>query len=148
MVLRVGGTYYAYGTSTGWERRGRTFPVVQSDDLQRWRGIGDALPREPSWTKGHLWSPSVLAARNRFYLYYSARRRRDGLHCLAVATAARPQGPFRHRRVMACRDRAGRGYIDAAPLIDGRRGYLFFSVDRSGRTSSCSRRSTGKRAWA
>ena len=129
MVLRVGGTYYAYGTATGWERGGKTFPVLRSTDLQRWEAVGDALVQEPGWTNGHLWAPSVLAARGGYYLYYSGRRRRDGVHCLAVATAAQPAGPFRHRRVIACGDRTARGYIDAAPLVYRRRAYLFFSVD-------------------
>ncbi len=129
MVLRVGGTYYAYGTATGWERGGKTFPVLRSTDLQRWEAVGDALVQEPGWADGHLWAPSVLAARGGYYLYYSGRRRRDGVHCLAVATAAQPAGPFRHRRVIACGDRTARGYIDAAPLVYRRRAYLFFSVD-------------------
>lgn len=129
MVLRVGRTFYAYGTSTGWERPGRTFPILRSRDLRRWRPAGDAIGREPAWSNGHLWAPSVLAARGRYFMYYGARRRGDNVHCLAVATARRPAGPFRDRGVISCGDRRASGYIDPAPLVYRGRAYLFFSVD-------------------
>lgn len=129
MVLKVGTAYYAYGTATGWEGKGRTFPIVRSTDLSRWRPAGDALTAEPSWSRGHLWAPSVLAARGGYFMYYSARRRRDDVHCLAVATSKGPAGPFRDRGIIACGDRRGRGYIDPAALVHRGRGYLFFSVD-------------------
>lgn len=127
MVLRAHGRYYAYGT--GWGRRRGTFPILTSTNLRGWRPAGDALGRPPAWSRGHMWAPTVLAARGRFYLYYSARRASDGLHCLAVATGWRPAGPFRDRGVIRCADRRGRGYIDPAPLVHRGRVYLFFSVD-------------------
>jgi beta-xylosidase len=136
MVLRARGRYYAYGTATGWERGGATFPILVSSDLRRWRPIGDALINEPSWARGDLWAPHVLAARGRYFLYYSARRRADDVHCLAVATAMRPQGPFVDRGPLACHDRLSRGYIDPAALVHHGRTYLFFSVDRPRHTLS------------
>jgi beta-xylosidase len=139
MVLRAGRSYYAYGTSTGWERPGRTFPILRSRDLRRWRPAGDALGREPAWSDGHLWAPSVLAARGRYFMYYSARRRGDEVHCLGVATAKRPTGPFRDRGVIACGDRGASGYIDPAPLLFRGKAYLFFSVDDPGHSISALR---------
>jgi beta-xylosidase len=130
MVLRVGGTYYAYGTATGWERRRRAFPILRSTDLRRWVPVGDAFPNLPGWADGHLWGPSVLRSRGRYYLYFSARRRGDLVHCLGAATAERPTGPFQDRGVVACGDRRASGYIDPAPLVHRGRTYLFFSVDR------------------
>lgn len=129
MVLKAGGAYYAYGTATGWEGKGRTFPILRSTDLRRWRPAGDAMAAEPSWTREHLWAPSVLAARGGYFMYYSARRRRDDVHCLAVATSKRPAGPFRDRGVIACGDRRASGYIDPAVLVHRGRAYLYFSVD-------------------
>jgi beta-xylosidase len=129
-VLRIGRLFYAYGTSTGWQSPGRVFPILGSRDLRRWRHVGNALPRVPRWARGDLWAPSVLRARGRYLLYYSALRRRDRNHCLAVATSLRAVGPFQDRGPIACRDRRGAGYIDAAPLMHRGRGYLFFSVDR------------------
>jgi beta-xylosidase len=129
MILRVGSSYYAYGTSTGWDHGGEDFPILRSNDLRFWRPWNNAMSSEPAWSAGQLWAPSVLAAHGRYFLYYSARRRSDGVHCLAVATARGPGGPFRDRGPMTCGDRSARGYIDPAALMHRGRGYLFFSVD-------------------
>ncbi len=130
MVLRVGDGYYAYSTATDWQRRQGTFPILRSSDLRRWTPVAAALPGvPPAWADGHFWAPSVLSYRGRFIMYYSARRARDGVHCLAVATAAAPAGPFADRGPIACGDRRTRGYIDPAPLVHRGKGWLYFSVD-------------------
>lgn len=130
MVLRAGGTYYAYSTATDWQRGDGTFPILRSTDLRRWSPVGTAFPgAAPAWADGHFWAPSVLARNGRFVMYYSARRRRDGVHCVAVATATSPAGPFADRGPIACGDRRGRGYIDPAPLVHRGKGWLYFSVD-------------------
>jgi beta-xylosidase len=129
MVLRVGRAYFAYGTSTGWEGRQRSFPILRSTDLRTWKHVGDAMRGLPRWANGDLWAPSVLRARGRYFLYFSARRARDQVHCLGVATARRARGPFTSRGIIACGDRRATGYIDAAPLRHRGRAYLFFSVD-------------------
>src|SRR5215210_5023054 len=126
MVLRVGRTYYAYGTSG---HRG-FFPILRSGDLRHWRRAGNGFRAAPGWTRGHLWAPHVVrAGRGRYLMYYSARRREGIDHCLAVATSSRPWGPFAHRRVLACRDARSAGFIDPALLRVRRRAYLFFAVD-------------------
>src|ERR687893_155282 len=130
MVLRVGRLYYAYGTATAWRGSERVFPILRSRDLRRWRSVGSAFSSPPRWSRGHLWAPHVLRVRSgRYLLYYSGRRWDRNDHCVAVAASARPWGPFRHRRVLACRDERSVGFIDAATLRVGRRAYLFFSVD-------------------
>ncbi|HEX8977158.1 MAG TPA: family 43 glycosylhydrolase [Solirubrobacteraceae bacterium] len=131
MVLQAGGAWYAYASATGWEPGGHAFPVLRSTDLRHWRFVGDGLTSPPRWSSGDLWGPSVLSWRGRYLLFYSARVHGGGLHCLAVATAPTPQGPFQTVRRLACRSGRERGYIDPAPLIaPRRRPYLFFSVDR------------------
>jgi hypothetical protein len=45
--------------------------------------------------------------------------------CVAVATARRPQGPFRHRARIGCGGVGGS--LDPAPLAVGRRVYLYFA---------------------
>jgi len=45
--------------------------------------------------------------------------------CVAVAVARRPTGPFRHRARLACAGTGGS--IDPAPLVVGRRVYLYFA---------------------
>jgi arabinan endo-1,5-alpha-L-arabinosidase len=131
MVLRSGGTWLAYASATGWEASGRSLPILQSSDLRHWRFTGDALTRAPAWSAGDLWGPSVLPWRGRYLLFYNARLRASRLHCLAVAVAATPVGPFATRRRLACTSGYQRGFIDPAPLVTPRhRLYLFMSVDR------------------
>ena len=131
MVLRSGGTWLAYGSATGWEASGRALPILRSNDLRHWRFVGDALTRPPAWSAGDLWGPSVLRWQGRYLLFFNARQRTRGLHCLAVAVAATPVGPFVTRRRLACASGRERGYIDPAPLATPQhRLYLFMSVDR------------------
>ncbi len=123
MVLRVGRHYYAYGTTV---TRRHVFPVMRSRDLIHWREVGDAFLRPPRWSFAHWWAPSATRRGGTFHLFYSAKRRRPRRHCVAVATARRPAGPFEHRRVLVCG--RGAGYIDPAPFRD-RDGttWLYFS---------------------
>jgi beta-xylosidase len=129
MVLRVGGTYYAYASATGWETGPAGLPVLRSTDLRHWTSAGDALPNPPRWTNADLWGPSVIRWRGRYLLFYNALDRASQNHCLAVASAAAPQGPFRPRKRLMCARNGYRGFIDPAPLAVGRRLLLFFSAD-------------------
>jgi beta-xylosidase len=129
MVLRAAGAWYAYGSSTGWELGRGTFPILRSEDLRHWQSAGDALRQPPAWSTGDLWSPSVIPWRGRFLLFYSAMRAGLDVHCVAVATASSPQGPFRARRRIACESGRLHGFIDPAPVAANGRLYLFFSVD-------------------
>jgi beta-xylosidase len=130
MVLRSGGTWYAYASATGWQDSGHAFPVLQSSDLRHWHFAGDGLLHAPGWSSGDLWGPSVLRWRGQYLLFYNARLRGTAIHCLAVATAATPQGPFTTRRRLGCQSGREHGYIDPAPLVaPTRRLYLFFSID-------------------
>jgi beta-xylosidase len=126
VALRAGRDYYAYGSTVFWRGRRRLLPILRSHDLIHWRYSGDAFRRPPRWTRDRWWAPGVLRRGDTYYLYYSAQRRPDGRHCIAVATANRPRGPFRSRSVLAC-GRPG-GYIDPAPFIDSDgRAYLYFA---------------------
>ncbi len=144
MVLKVGKVWFAYSTTTGWERDRRVFPILRSEDLRQWHHVGDALHRPPAWSAGDLWSPSVLPWHGRYLLFYSAMAARSHRHCVAVASARQPQGPFRTVRRLACRDGATSGYIDPAPLVAARgRLYLFFSVDSPRHSIAALRLSAG-----
>lgn len=128
-VLRApDGFYYAYATQT--ERDGRTLniQIARSADLVRWEHLGDALPAKPAWATQtqDFWAPHVHAADGRYYLYYSAKpdaALTDGSRglCLAVAVAARPEGPFRDKGApLEC----GPGFENIDPFAldaDGRR---------------------------
>jgi len=143
MVMKVGHDYYAYGTtSLDWVPLAHLFPILHSTDLVQWRYVADAfttLPR-PLWSYDDWWAPSVLAAHGRYYLYYGGKDLQTGRHCLAVATAPRPTGPFTHRAVLSCGDTTSAGYIDPAPFLDSDgQAYLYFSVDTPVHTISALR---------
>ena len=97
-VLRApDGSYYAYAT----QGEGRNIQVARSADLVTWTPLADALPAKPAWASKtqDFWAPHVSRVGARYVLHYSAKpdaaltNDKLGL-CLAVATAARPEGPF------------------------------------------------------
>jgi len=129
-AIRVGRDYYAYSTSTAWEPQGHIFPILHSTDLVHWRYIGDAMAQTPAWALTDFWAPSVIASRGRYYMYYVGKGLTQNAHCIGVAVARSPAGPFADHGVVACGDAMGVGYIDPAPLIDDNgRAYLYVSVD-------------------
>ena len=101
VVKAPDGFYYAYATQTERDRRWINLQVARSRDLRDWEHLGDALPVKPGWASKtqDFWAPHVQHADGRYILYYSAKPDaaltddKRGL-CLAVATSARPQGPF------------------------------------------------------
>jgi arabinan endo-1,5-alpha-L-arabinosidase len=114
------GFYYAYGTQGGAEGAMRNIQVARSSDLVSWDVIGDALPLKPTWAgkTQDFWAPHVLQDGSRYYLYYSAKPdaalidQSRGL-CLAVASADRPEGPFRDSgRPLQC----GPGFVNIDPM--------------------------------
>ena len=119
-VIRVDGQYYAYATQTERDGRMLNIQVARSADLVNWIHAGDALPAKPSWASKtqDFWAPHVQYADGRYFLYYSAKPDaalsddKRGL-CLAVATAARPEGPFVDMgRPFLC----GAGFVNIDPM--------------------------------
>ena len=101
-VLRApDGFYYVYATQGEHGGRMLNIQVARSRDLVSWEHLGDALPAKPGWASRtqDFWAPHVSHHDGRYYLYYSAKPDAAltdtgrGL-CLAVATAARPEGPY------------------------------------------------------
>ena len=114
------GFYYAYATQGGGEGAMRNVQVARSSDLVSWQPLGDALPEKPAWASRtqDFWAPDVHQAGGVYYLYYSAKPdaaltdESRGL-CLAVATATRPEGPFRDvGRPLQC----GPGFVNIDPM--------------------------------
>src|SRR3954464_11178906 len=70
-VLRVGRTYWAYGTAPG-SADGMELPVLRSENLASWTHVGHAL-RPLAGAGGHnFWAPEVADKDGRFYLFYSS----------------------------------------------------------------------------
>jgi arabinan endo-1,5-alpha-L-arabinosidase len=128
-VLRVEGTYWAYGTAPA-DEAGREFPVLRSQNLAQWEYVAHALQPSPAARGHNHWAPEVAEKDGRFYLYYSAAPRDDDQHHrLRVAIADAPQGPFTDVGESLMPEI---GFsIDASPFRDPRTGrwYLFFATD-------------------
>src|SRR5690349_15570856 len=92
------GWYYGYATQT--TRGGATLniQVARSRNLVDWEHIGDALPKKPTWASRtqNFWAPQVIhdAELNQYFLYFAAEHNSKSGHCLGVATADAPAGPF------------------------------------------------------
>lgn len=128
-VITAGRMYYAFATHTPWEVPGHVFPILESRDLKSWSYAADVFSAPPAWGRGDWWAPAVVARGGTYFLYYSGMSP-SGLHCLAVASAMMPAGPYTDHGPIACQDgTAAMGYIDAWPLIAEGHAYLYFSVD-------------------
>jgi beta-xylosidase len=118
-VLRVGDTYYAYGTTNGSTVNIR---VIKSNDLVNWENLGDALPALPKWSvlsSGYTWAPGVVQIGDQFLMYYVARDKAADRQCIGVAISDKPQGPFLdpNTNAFVCQTKLG-GSIDAYPFQD------------------------------
>lgn len=126
-VLRHRGGFYLYGTNDGEPLPdGRVVPVFRSEDLITWEALGGALIPHDA-TLEH-WAPEVLAWNGRFYMVVSYGDVLHRGHALWVATADRPEGPF---RLQSCISQPEERFsIDGAWLLDDDgRLYLFRCVD-------------------
>jgi beta-xylosidase len=115
-VIRAGKDFWAATTTGGWAPH---FPVLHSRDLVNWRVAGYVFRERPAWAKGDFWAPEIAQDRGRFFVYYTARRdegpRKTGTLCVAVATAARAEGPYTDHGPLVCevRELKNVGSIDA-----------------------------------
>jgi beta-xylosidase len=127
-VLRVGGTYHAYGTQSD----AATIQTLTSTDLAHWQAGPDALSQLGSWaTTGSTWAPEVLAVNGQYAMFYVAHDTGSGKQCVGRATATDPAGPFTDRSTqpLVCQATLG-GSIDPNPirLPDGSL-YLYWKND-------------------
>jgi len=112
-VLSADGRYYAYSTNSGTAH----VPTMVSNDLVHWRVLADAVPELPAWARSSnlTWAPSVLRVGGRLLMYLSVWDHQRGRHCIAVATADHPAGPFTlGSKPLVC----GVGAIDASTFRD------------------------------
>jgi beta-xylosidase len=127
-VLRVGGTYHAYGT----QGAGDNIQTLTSRDLVHWGAGEEALPELGRWAEtGNTWAPEVIAIGKTYVMYYVARARTAGVQCIGRASAADPSGPFTDAALqpLVCQSTLG-GSIDPNPVraADGAL-YLYWKND-------------------
>ena len=100
VILAADGFYYAYATQTLRDGKWINIQMARSPDLVTWEHLGDALPDKPAWAgeTQDFWAPSVIRHDDRYIMYYSATpdvcHEPQRGHCLAIATADSPTGPF------------------------------------------------------
>ena len=126
-VIRVGNDYWATATTSQWAP---IFPLLHSTDLVAWRRVGAVFQTPPAWSAGSYWAPEIVQDGGRFFVYYTARKR-GGPLCVAVADAARPEGPYTDRGPLVCQEA---GSIDAMSVRDENgRLYMVWKEDGNSR---------------
>lgn len=125
-VLRHDGRYYAYGTNNV-DINDYAFDILVSDDLIQWSLVGRALPEVDGLDARAHWAPEVAERDGRLYMYFSAGVE-DREHRIRLATADRPEGPFRYDGTVLTPNEPFA--IDASPFCDDDgQWYLFYARD-------------------
>jgi xylan 1,4-beta-xylosidase len=126
-LIRLGDDYWATTTTSEWAP---IFPILHSRDLVNWETVGMVFAHKPEWSVANYWASEIFYHRDRFYIYYTARKR-DGPLCVAVATAEKPQGPYTDHGPIVCQDL---GSIDAVATFDEKGElYLLWKEDGNSR---------------
>ncbi|HEY1403878.1 MAG TPA: family 43 glycosylhydrolase [Pyrinomonadaceae bacterium] len=110
-VIRVGDDYWTTATSGEWSP---IFLIMHSRDLVHWEAKGAVFTTRPAWAERNFWAPELQQFGSRFYVYYTARMK-NGPLCVAVASAAEPQGPYTDHGTLVCQEV---GSIDAVATVD------------------------------
>ncbi len=126
-IIRVGTDYWATSTTSDWAPE---FPILHSRDLVNWQTVSAVFQERPLWSTGNYWAPEIAEYRGRFFVYYVGHKK-DGPLCVAVATSARPTGPYTDHGPLVCQDD---GAIDPVPVTNenGER-YLIWKEDGNSR---------------
>ena len=120
VILAPDGFYYAYATQTQREGEWINIQVARSADLVHWDHLGDALPEKPAWARQtqDFWAPYVVRENGKYLMYYSATPDVCDVpergHCLAIATATSPAGPFTDTGMPLL---LGRGFEYIDPMV-------------------------------
>ncbi len=97
-IIRFGATYWTASTSGDWAP---VFALYRSSDLHHWTAEGSIFLHAPAWAEGSFWAPEMVVDKGRILVYYVGRKR-GGPLCVAVATAAQPEGPYTDHGPIVC----------------------------------------------
>ena len=110
-VVKIGNDYWASATSSNWFP---AFPLLYSKDLITWQQRGYIFNKMPAWADYYFWAPEITYDSGRVYVYYTAHKKGGSL-CIGVASADRPEGPYKDHGPLVCQEA---GAIDAFPIRD------------------------------
>ncbi len=104
-VIRVGEDFYATATTGDWSP---TFPILHSTDLVNWKIVGAVFDKKPAWAKEDFWAPEIIHDKDKFYVFYTARRdegkNKKGTLCVAVAVSDKPDRDFQDKGTLVCQE--------------------------------------------
>ena len=121
-VISAGKNYFAVGTSSEWAPH---FPIYKSTDLITWKQTSYVFEKAPEWTSGSFWAPEYYFHNNTYFLYYTARRKKDNTSCIGVATSKYPDKGFVDHGVIID---YGKEAIDAFVFSDEGKQYITFKA--------------------
>lgn len=110
-IVKIGDSYWATATTSNWAP---AFPLLTSKDLYNWENKGHVFDQLPSWADYYFWAPEISYDNGMVYVFYSAHKKNGNL-CLGVASAAKPEGPYKDHGPLMCQEA---GSIDAFPMRD------------------------------
>lgn len=124
------GEFYAYGTQDDWGdgQGSRLITILRSDDLVKWKVVGEAFESKPTWKeRGGLWAPDINCIDGKYYLYYSYSVWADPNPGIGLAIADHPGGPFQDQGKIFMSDEVGvPNSIDPFFWEEDGRKYLFW----------------------
>ena len=110
-VVKIGDSYWASATTSNWFP---AYPLLQSKDLVNWKSRGYIFNQLPAWADYYFWAPEITYDGGKVYVYYAAHKKGGNL-CLGIASADRPEGPYKDHGPIMCETD---GSIDAFPMRD------------------------------
>lgn len=110
-VTKIGNTYWASATTSNWMP---AYPLLKSTDLKNWQKVGHVFPQLPEWADYYFWAPEISYDKGKVYVYYAAHKKGGNL-CLGIASADKPEGPYKDHGPLMCQEV---GSIDAFPMRD------------------------------
>jgi len=121
-IIRKGNVYYATGTSSEWAPH---FPLFKSTDLLHWQSIGYVFSKTPSWASASFWAPELFYWKGTYLVYYVARKKKDRISCIGVATSKDPSKGFTEQGILL---EFGKEAIDPFVLEDNGELYITFKA--------------------
>lgn len=110
-AVKIGDTYWGSATTSNWAP---AYPLLKSKDLINWQTAGVIFNQLPQWADYYFWAPEMTYDNGKVYVYYAAHKKGGNL-CVGVASADRPEGPYRDHGPLICQEV---GSIDAFPMRD------------------------------